>query len=69
MIIAREGVQIVDYIDDVVFLLGENEKTNNTLRKAIVMHNLLAKSMWKYKIRNISGIPDTYSHSDIITIE
>lgn len=42
-ILARDDVPIPNKINDVnLFLLGENEKTNDLLREATIMHDLLA---------------------------
>ena len=33
-----------------IFLLRENEKTNDLLKKTTVVDNLLVESLWQYKI-------------------
>ena len=48
MILAREDVPIEDEVNDVeidLFILKENEKANDLLREATMMHELLAESL------------------------
>ena len=66
-ILAREDVPITDEENDAetnLFLLRENEMANDLLRKAIVMHETLAKNLWQYKLRKKSSIMKTDSDSD-----
>ena len=61
MILVKDYAPIPDEMNDVktyLFLLKENEKANDILKEAIVMHNLLAESLWQYKIQYRSGILD-----------
>ena len=71
-ILARHDALIPNKIIDVeinLLLLREIEKTNDILREATVMHNLLAKRLWRYKIWNKFGIPDSYNNSDSDIVE
>ena len=49
----------------ILFLLKENEKANDLLREATVMHELMAESLWQYKLRQKSTIVDSDSDSEI----
>ena len=67
MILAKEDVPIADEENDAetyLFLLRENEKANDLLREAIVMYEILAESLWQYKLRKKSNIMETDSDSD-----
>ena len=71
-ILARHDALIPNKIIDVkinLLLLREIEKTNDILREATIMHNLLAKRLWRYKIWNKFGIPDSYNNSDSDIVE
>ena len=71
-IMARDDALIPDEINNVktnLFWLRENEKANDLLRGATIMHNLLAESVWQYRIQYKYGIHDTNSDSDIDMIE
>ena len=71
-IIAREDAPIADEENDVetdLFILRENEKANDLLREATLMHELLAKSLWQYKLRKNSSITETDSDSEMDTLE
>ena len=66
-ILAREDVPIVDKENDAgtyLFLLRENKKANDLLRKATAMHETLAESLWQYKLRKKSSIIETDSDND-----
>lgn len=52
-----------------LFLLRIIEKTNDLIREATIVHNLLAESMWEYKIYYKSNILNTYNDSDNDMIE
>jgi hypothetical protein len=70
MILAREDMSIADEENDAdtnLFLLRENEKTNDLLRKATSMHETLAESLWQYKLYRNSNIMkiDSDSASEI----
>ena len=55
-ILAREDVPIEDEVNDAeidLFILKEIEKTNDLLREATIMHEILAKCLWQYKIQAI----------------
>lgn len=47
----------------------KNKKANDLLKEATVMHNLLAKSLWHYKIRNKSGLSYINSDNDSDIVE
>ena len=67
MILAREDVLIADEKNDAEtysFLLRENEKVNDLLWEATAMHEILAESLWQYKLRKKSSIVETDSDSD-----
>lgn len=71
MIIAREDAPIADEINNVnkLILLGENEKIYGFLREATMMHKLLAKRVWQYKLQKESTIRKTYCDSGTNTIK
>ena len=46
-------------------LLKENEKASDPLREATVMHNLMAESLWQYKLRQKSILIDSDRDSEI----
>jgi hypothetical protein len=48
-----------------IFLLKEIEKADDLLREATMMHELLAESLWQYKLRQKSNILDNNSDSEI----
>ena len=55
-ILAREDVPIEDEVNDAeidLFILKEIEKTNDLLREATIMHEILAECLWQYKIQEI----------------
>lgn len=52
-----------------LFLLRIIEKTNDLIREATIVHNLLAESMWEYKIYYKSNILNTHNDSDNDMIE
>ena len=67
-ILVREDMPIADEENDEetnLFLLRENEKANDLLREATMMHETLAKSLWQYKLRQKSNIMETDSDSDM----
>ena len=72
-ILAKDDTSIPDELNDVknLFLLRKNEKGDDLLREATIIHNLLAESLSQYKIRYKYDILDTYSdsNSDIIKQE
>jgi hypothetical protein len=52
--LAIEDAPIANEINDEeteIFLLKENEKADDLLRKALMMYKLLAESLWQYKLR------------------
>lgn len=52
-ILAMDDAPILDEVNDVesyLFLLRANEKANDLLKEATIMHKLLAESLWHYKI-------------------
>ena len=66
-ILAREDVPIADKennAETILFLLRKNEKANDLLREATMMHETLAESLWQYKLRKKSSIMETDSNSD-----
>lgn len=53
IIMASKDAPIPNKINDFkkkLFLLRENKNANDLLREATIMHNLLAESLWQYKI-------------------
>lgn len=61
-ILTNDDTSILDELKDIktnLFLLQANEKANDLLKKTTVMHILLAKRLWQYKIRYRSSILDT----------
>ena len=63
----RENSEFTDDIDDgevEAFLVKENEKAVDLLREAIIMHEILAKSLWHSKLQNQSTLEFSYSSSD-----
>ena len=53
-ILGNEDTSIQDEINDEeieIFILKENEKTNDLLWKITKMHKLMAESLWQYKLR------------------
>ena len=66
-ILAMDDAPILDEVNDVesyLFLLRANEKANDLLKEATIMHELLAESLWHYKILYRSNILDTNTDSD-----
>jgi hypothetical protein len=66
--LATEDAPIADEVNDKeteIFLLKENEKADDLLREATMMHELLAESLWQYKLRQKSNILDSDSDSEI----
>ena len=66
--LATEDAPIADEVNDKeteIFLLKENEKADDLLREATMMHELLAESLWQYKLRQKSNIVDSDSDSEI----
>lgn len=62
-----DDAPILDEVNDVesyLFLLRANEKANDLLKEATIMHELLAESLWHYKILYRSNILDTNTDSD-----
>ena len=67
-ILGNEDTSIQDEINDEeieIFILKENEKTNDLLWKITKMHKLMAESLWQYKLRQNSTIVDSDSDSEI----
>ena len=54
-ILAKKKVPIANKVNDIETenLLREIKKTSDLVNKVIVMHNLLAKSLWQYRLQNI----------------
>jgi hypothetical protein len=68
MMLTTEDAPIANEVNDEeteIFLLKENKKANNLLREATVMHELMAESLWQYKLRQKSNILDSDSDSEI----
>jgi hypothetical protein len=66
--LATEDAPITDEVNDKetkIFLLKENKKANVLLRETTMMHELLAESLWQYKLRHKSNILDNDSDSEI----
>ena len=66
-ILAREDVPIKDEDNDAetnLFLLRDNKKANNLLRKTTVMYETLAESLWQYKLCKNSSIMEIDSEID-----
>jgi hypothetical protein len=66
--LATEDAPIADEVNDKeteIFLLKENEKADDLLREATMMHELLAESLWQYKLSQKSNIVDSDSDSEI----
>ena len=67
MILAREDVPIVDEENNAetyLFLSKENEKANDLLQEATMIHEILAESLWQYKLCKKSSIMKTDSDSN-----
>ena len=61
--IATKDVPIADEANDeeTKKILKKNEKANDILQEATVMHGLMAKSLWQYKLKQKSNIVDSDS--------
>ena len=49
-------------------IIKKNEKANDLLREATIMHELMAESLWKYKLRQKSTIVDSDSEGNKIFV-
>lgn len=71
-IMTRDDTLIPEEVNNVqnnLFLLREYEKINDLLNDVTIIYILLIKSLWQYKIRYRSSIPDTNSDSDSNILE
>ena len=53
----------------IYFYLKKDEKANDPLRKATLVHNLLEKCLWQYKVQNKSCVSKTNNASSIDIIK
>jgi hypothetical protein len=65
--LATEDAPIADEENDeeTKKYIKKNKKANDLLREATVLHELLAESLWQYKLRKKSNILDSDSDSEI----